>query len=190
LKYWRDYLGLLLMSGAVIALDQWTKALVRTHLPFGGIWMPLDWLTPYARIVHWYNTGTAFGLFQNGGMVFTVLAFVVSALIIYYFPRTSPRDWTLRVAMALQLGGAIGNLIDRLTLGKVTDFISIGTFPVFNLADLSISVGVGVLLLGAWLKDGARISRRSKQEQASVEKASEKSPQAGPASSSDEAQGE
>jgi signal peptidase II len=63
------------------------------------------------------------------------------------------RDWTLRLAMGLQLGGAAGNLIDRLQTGRVTDFISIGSFPVFNIADSAISVGVVVLLLGVWLRE-------------------------------------
>jgi len=62
-------------------------------------------------------------------------------------------DWALRLAMGLQLGGAAGNLIDRLIAGKVTDFISIGNFAVFNVADSSISVGVAVLVLGVWIKE-------------------------------------
>jgi signal peptidase II len=145
------------IAGAVIALDQWTKWLVRTNLPFEGTWLP-DWLSglaPYARIVHWHNSGAAFGMFQNGGAVFTVLALVVIAAILYYFPRVEAQDWTLRLAMGLQLGGAAGNLVDRLAIGKVTDFISIGSFPVFNLADSAISVGVAVLLLGVWIKERA-----------------------------------
>jgi signal peptidase II len=152
--YLRDYGLLLGVAGVVIFLDQWTKALVRNSLPLGGTWMPWEWLRPYARIVHWYNTGAAFGLFQNGALVFTILAIIVAGLILYYFPRTSPSDWTLRLAMGLQLGGALGNLVDRLTRdGQVTDFISVGAFPVFNVADASITVGVCVLLLGAWLKE-------------------------------------
>jgi signal peptidase II len=151
----RDYLLLFSLGGAVIALDQWTKWLVRTNLPFEAEWLPdwLSWLSPYARIVHWANSGAAFGSFQNGGPVFTVLAVIVIAAIIFYFPRVEDTDWTLRIAMGLQLGGAAGNLIDRLLIGKVTDFISIGTFPVFNVADSSISIGVAVLLLGVWLKE-------------------------------------
>jgi signal peptidase II len=62
-------------------------------------------------------------------------------------------DWTLKLAMGLQLAGAAGNLIDRLIMGKVTDFISVGSFPVFNVADSSITVGVIVLLLGVWIKE-------------------------------------
>lgn len=154
-RYLRDYLILLIPSGVIVALDQWTKWLVRTHLPFEGTWLPsqLYWLRPYARIVNWSNSGAAFGSFQNGNAVFTVLAILVIIAIIYYFPRVEANDWTLRAAMCLQMGGAAGNLVDRLLAGKVTDFISVGTFPVFNVADSSITVGVVVLLLGIWIKE-------------------------------------
>jgi len=151
----KDYLVLFGVGGTSIALDQWTKWLVRTNIEFGMQWLPdsLMWLSPYARIVHWYNKGAAFGMFQNGNIVFTILAFIVIGAIIYYYPRVEAGDWTLRLAMGLQLGGAAGNLIDRLRVGQVTDFISVGTFPVFNIADASISVGVAVLLLGVWLNE-------------------------------------
>jgi len=156
-RYFRDYTVLLGLGGAIVALDQWTKWLVRTNIPFMGTWLPdwLSWLSPYARIVHWSNSGAAFGSFQNGNTVFTILAILVIIAIFYYYPRVESNDWTLRLAMGLQLGGAAGNLVDRLMMGKVTDFISIGTFAVFNIADSSISVGVVVLLLGVWLKERA-----------------------------------
>jgi len=143
------------IAGVVVALDQWTKWLVRANLPFQGTWLPewLNWLSPYARIVHWYNSGAAFGMFQNGNLIFTILAFIVIGAIIYYYPRVESDDWTLKLAMGLQLSGAAGNLIDRLIMGKVTDFISVGTFPVFNVADSSITVGVIILLLGVWIKE-------------------------------------
>lgn len=154
-RYVRDYLTLFGTAGVVVALDQWTKWLVRQNIPFQESWLPqsLSWLSPYARIVNWSNSGAAFGMFQKGGLVFTVLAFIVIAAILYYYPQVEVSDWSLRLAMGLQLGGAAGNLIDRLTMGKVTDFISVGTFPVFNVADSSISIGVVVLLLGVWIKE-------------------------------------
>ena len=128
-----------------------------TNLPFQGTWLPnwLSWLSPYARIVHWYNSGAAFGSFQNGNSVFTALAIIVIVAILYYYPRVEANDWTLRLAMGLQMGGAAGNLVDRLLMQKVTDFISIGNFPVFNVADSSISIGVVVLLLGVWYRERA-----------------------------------
>jgi signal peptidase II len=154
-RYVRNYSVLIGLAGLVIAMDQWTKWLVRERLPFEATWLPagMGWLHPYARIVHWHNSGAAFGMFQGAGIIFTVLAIVVICAIVYYFQSVEPSDWTLRLAMALQLGGAAGNLIDRLLVGRVTDFISIGTFPVFNVADSAISVGVAILLLGMWLKD-------------------------------------
>ena len=151
----KGYLNLFGVAGVVIAFDQWTKWLVRENIEFGTQWLPesLSWLMPYARFVNWHNSGAAFGMFQNGNMVFTVLAFIVIGAIIYYYPHVEMEDWTLKLAMGLQLGGAAGNLIDRLMVGKVTDFISIGVFPVFNVADSSITIGVLVLLLGVWIKE-------------------------------------
>jgi signal peptidase II len=156
-----DYLFLFLFGAAIIGFDQWTKALVRAKIPLGTDWLPdgLAWLLPYARIRHWYNSGAAFGIFQNGNLIFTILAIIVILLILYYFPRTERNDWWLRVAMAMQFAGAGGNLIDRLAFAQVTDFISVGRFAIFNVADASISVGVAVLLLGVWLKERAEKKR-------------------------------
>ncbi len=152
----RDYLVLLGLAGVVVAADQWTKFLVRSRLELGEVWVPWEWLAPVARIVHWNNTGAAFGLFQSGGLVFTIVAILVSAAILYYYPRVPSSQKPLRLALALQLGGAIGNLIDRLALGTVTDFISVGRFPVFNVADSSISIGVAVLVAAMWLEERHR----------------------------------
>jgi signal peptidase II len=153
--HWRDYLELLLIGGIIIGLDQWTKALVRAKIPLGGDWLPapLAGLLPFARIRYWYNSGAAFGFFQNGNLLFEILAIIVAGIIIYYFPRVARTDWWLRLALGMQFAGAVGNLIDRLIFAHVTDFISVGSFPVFNVADSSISVGVVVLVVGAWLTE-------------------------------------
>jgi len=155
LRILHSYLGLFLISGGIVVLDQWTKWLVRTNIALGAMWLPgsLSWMMPYARIVNWSNTGTAFGLFQGLGGIFTVLALIVAGVIIYYYPRVPAEDWWLRLAMALQLGGALGNLTDRLMRGSVTDFVSVGTFPVFNVADASITIGVIILVAGVWWKE-------------------------------------
>ncbi len=157
-KYLRDYLFLFSIAGVIIALDQITKSIVRAQLEIGEIWAPWDWIIPYARFVHWKNTGAAFGMAPGLSEVFKYLAIVVALAIIIYFPRVPRVDWPLRYAMSLQLGGAVGNLIDRLTIGHVTDFISLGNFAVFNIADASISIGVAVLVIGIWI-----IERREKQ---------------------------
>ena len=149
-KYFWDYVFLLSIALIIVILDQWTKNMVRTLIPFGQSWSPWSWLEPYVRIVHWQNTGAAFGMFQRFGMVFTVLAFIVSIGILYYYPQVPRKDWAMRLAMAMMLGGAVGNLIDRLTQGTVTDFVSVGTFAVFNVADACISVGTLILILALW----------------------------------------
>jgi signal peptidase II len=152
-----EYLYLFLIGAVIIGLDQWTKAVVRANIPLGSDWLPesLTWLLPYARVRHWYNTGAAFGIFQNGNLVFTILAIIVILFILYYYPRMEKQDWWLRLAMAMQFAGAAGNLIDRLVFAQVTDFISVGRFAIFNIADASISVGVAVLLIGVWFKERA-----------------------------------
>jgi signal peptidase II len=153
-RYLRNYFELIVMGGIIVGLDQWTKYVVRTQLAFGESWTPWKWLEPYVRIVHWRNAGAAFGMFQGFGGVFTILAILVAIAIVYYFPQVPRGDWVLRLAMGLQFGGAIGNLIDRLTQGGfVTDFVSVGNFPVFNVADASISVGVAILILGMWINE-------------------------------------
>jgi signal peptidase II len=153
-KYVYRYLMLFLVAGSIVALDQWTKGIVQANLAIGETWMPWEWLAPHARIVHWFNEGVAFGMFQGFGWIFAVVAVLVSLAIIFFYSRVPDEDWLLRLAMSLQLAGAVGNLTDRLTNnGQVIDFISVGAFPVFNVADMSISIGVAVLILGVWLQE-------------------------------------
>ncbi len=152
-KFIKEYWLLFSIASLIVILDQVTKAIVRANIPFGGRWMPLEWLAPYFRFVHWENTGAAFGLFQQGGMVFAILAVVVSLFIVLYYRQVPKEDTLMRVSLAMQMGGALGNLIDRIVFGPVTDFISVVNFPVFNIADSSITVGVGLLILGLWLSE-------------------------------------
>jgi signal peptidase II len=159
----RDYLTLVGIAGTVVALDQGAKYLVRSNLEVGESVSPVAFLAPILRIVNWNNTGAAFGLFPSGGTVFTIVAVVVSLAILYYFPFVPREQIALRLGLALQLGGAMGNLTDRLIHGTVTDFISVGSFPVFNVADASISVGTAVLLGAMWIEE--RRTRREKESE-------------------------
>ena len=163
LKAIKNYLFLFTTAGIILALDQWTKNLIRANIPTGGTWLPEGWehLSTYFRVVHWHNTGAAFGMFKDLSSVFTALAFVVVAAIIWFYNEIEPNDLFLRLALAMQMGGALGNLTDRLLFdGIVTDWISVGTFAVFNVADASISVGTAVMLLGVWIME-----KREKQAQ-------------------------
>lgn len=169
-KLLKNYLFLFSLAGIIIFLDQWTKDLVRNNLSISEMWVPWDWLSPYARIIHWQNTGAAFGLGQNLSWVFATLAFVVVGAIIYYFPKVEQNSFLIRVALGMQLGGALGNLIDRINHDMhVTDFISIGRFAVFNVADASIFVGTIFLILGVWLDERKQKISESIEDESLVE---------------------
>jgi signal peptidase II len=166
-----EYLLLAGVALLVIVLDQWTKDLVRTRLDYGAMWSPWEWLAPYARVIHWDNSGAAFGMLQGYGGIFTILAILVSLAIIYYYPRLDPNDWPMRLILGMQLGGALGNLVDRLVRdGRVTDFISLGTFPVFNVADSCITVGTILLISLIWYRDIQEKRSEKKQVVASIGK--------------------
>jgi len=152
-KFIKDYWLLFTIAGLVIALDQISKAIVRANIPYGGSWMPVDWLSPVFRFVYIDNTGAAFGLFKSGGLIFAILAVIIAIIIMIYYPQIPKTEKLTRIAVALQMGGALGNLVDRIFIGSVTDFISVGSFPVFNIADSSITIGVGLLILSLWLDE-------------------------------------
>ena len=99
--------------------------------------------------------GAAFGLFKAWGPVFVAVAVIVIVAIMIYQNQVPQGAWLVRLALGLQLGGALGNLVDRLTIGHVTDFISVGNFPVFNIADASITIGAVLLFLDVWLRERA-----------------------------------
>ena len=144
-----SWLGL---SALVIALDQWSKAWVLRALPeytdivvIPGFW---NWFRTY-------NTGAAFSFLANGGgwqtWFFSILAFAISGLLIWWLRKTPRADWKTALPYALIIGGAIGNVIDRLIHGHVIDFIKwyVGdhVWPAFNLADAAIVGGaIGLVL--------------------------------------------
>lgn len=152
-RFFQSTSSLYTIAFVIIALDQLSKAIVRSAIPLGSYYSLWDWLTPFARFVHITNTGVAFGMFQGNNALFIILAAIVSVVIMWYYPRVPAQDITLRLALGLELAGAAGNLIDRIFFGFVTDFVSVGNFAVFNIADASITVGVAVMLLGLWFQE-------------------------------------
>lgn len=133
---------LLLTIPVVLSADQLSKYLVRTNLRLGESW-PSEGVF---RLTYGTNTGSAFGLFPNQTVILTVASVLAIGFLIYFYRvHALPRP-LLRLAIGLQLGGALGNLIDRLRAGAVVDFIDVGWWPVFNLADSSIVVGMALLV--------------------------------------------
>ena len=147
-----------------IAADQYTKYLVETNLDLFEVYAPIPSLEPYFRIFHIYNTGSAFGLFAGGGTLFRYLAIVVSLGIIYYNHILPGNQRLLRLALGLQMGGALGNMIDRFRIGHVTDFIDIGPWYIFNLADLSVVTGAVILGLLV-LQESRELKARQREAQ-------------------------
>jgi len=147
--------GLATATGVVI-LDQLGKAAVRGHFSGGAVGGPEN-VAPFFNIVLIHNRGMSFGLFNSGGglnaLLFSLVAAAIVAVLIYWLSRVE--SWLLAVAIGLVIGGAIGNVIDRLRFGAVVDFLDfhVGSWhwPAFNIADSAICVGVAVMLLDGLL---------------------------------------
>ncbi len=156
---WAERFIMLFVAALVVLIDQGTKYIVEANIPFNTSWMPVNGLAPFFQITHIGNTGATFGLFAGGGFIFTTIALIVVVGLLVYNYLLPGGNTRLRIVLGLLMGGAMGNnLIDRLRLGHVTDFLDFGPWPVFNVADMAI-VG-GAILLG-WL-----MWQESKQEQA------------------------
>lgn len=140
---------LLLIAITVLLLDRITKTMVVQNLALYSSWEPLPTLGRIFRITYILNSGAAFGLFQQGGNIFMIVALLVAAAIVYYVVTYPFLPGMLQLCLGLQLGGALGNMWDRMLQGAVVDFIDIGFWPIFNIADSSIVCGV--ILLAFWL---------------------------------------
>lgn len=134
----------LAIAVSVATLDQVTKWAVRANFDFGESWSPGG--LGFVRIVHLTNSGAAFGIFQGQAQLLAVTSVIGIAAIVLYFLFPPADHPIVRVALAVQLGGALGNLLDRIVRGEVTDWIDVGTWPTFNLADSSITVSIVALL--------------------------------------------
>lgn len=141
------WLLLLPVAALVLILDQLSKTWVRCHLLLYETWVPIPALARIFVFRHVTNTGAAFGLFPNGGTVLLAIAVVVIVTIVVYTRYLSTERWLVLLSLGLQLGGALGNLMDRLRLGHVVDFIDFPYWPTFNVADMSLVTGVALLAL-------------------------------------------
>ncbi len=140
----RDFFGglsLFVMLAALVA-DQLSKAIVLLNM-YPGQSIPES---GFFRITYVTNSGSAFGLFPNQTLFLIIASFVGIGILLVFYRIHRVSSPILRISLGLQLGGAIGNLMDRLRLGHVVDFIDVGAWPVFNLADSSIVVGLVGLL--------------------------------------------
>lgn len=137
------YAFLIGLALSVLAVDQAVKAIVSSSLKDGRV---LDLLGGLVRIDLTWNSGAAFGMFRADGGAFALIALAVSAGIVFSYRRVAHSPVVVRAALGLILGGALGNLVDRVRLGYVVDFIDLRWWPVFNLADSAIVLGVALLV--------------------------------------------
>ena len=144
-----QWVGLVAVAGAAIAADQATKAIVSSSLALGE---SVDVIGPLS-IHHVQNSGIAFGLFPTATSGVIVLTAIAVTWMLVFFARSGGRHPILPVALGLLLGGSLSNLIDRVRLGHVTDFLDFRFWPAFNLADAFIVAGVAVLIGALLLAD-------------------------------------
>jgi signal peptidase II len=150
--------GRLLLIGAiavaVFVLDRVTKAWVSENIPLGTA-RPIA--GDYLRIVHAQNTGAAFGLLPERTTLLSVLSVLAVVAIVYYYRQIASTSWIVSATLGMQLGGAAGNLLDRVTQGYVVDFVDVGVgdlrFWAFNVADSSIVVGIIAVTLALWYEE-------------------------------------
>ena len=139
--WYKDWVFYLIV-GAVFIFDQISKEFIRLWMPLGDSWPS----TGFLRIVHGTNTGSAFGLFAGFTNLLILASILGIAAVLYYFYRQGNNAIALRISLGLIVGGALGNLFARVVFGKVVDFISVGWWPSFNIADSAISVGMFLLI--------------------------------------------
>jgi signal peptidase II len=153
----RAYLTLFTTAAVVLALDQAAKAAIVASFALGESRTPIPALDPFFRLTYSLNTGAAFGFLPDAGNVFLVLALVITVGLILFYPRIPASARLARFGLALVLGGALGNAVDRIAVGAVIDFIHY-TIPgvisnVSNLADHAIVAGVFLTFIDAWRTD-------------------------------------
>lgn len=148
----------LAVAAGVIILDQLSKRFIEISLPLYRSWSPMPALAPQIRLSHVGNTGSAFGLFPSSSVLFAGAAVIVCLAILFYNYKLREGRMLLRLALGLQLGGALGNLTDRLRLGHVTDFFDLGSLPIFNLADMAIVLGALLLAWEMWRESRRYVS--------------------------------
>lgn len=135
----------------IVLLDRWTKWLVETYMSFGAsipIWPGVLYITSHR------NAGAAFGILQNQRIFFLFLTVMVLVFLLWYWPRALQTSWLMGLAIAFIIGGALGNAWDRLTTGEVVDMIDVRIihYPIFNVADSAIFIGVVLwLIVSFWI---------------------------------------
>lgn len=155
-RYWRIPLLVFVMINILDRLSKWW---IETNLgPIEGTSMPV--LPPWLYLTYIHNTGVAFGMFQGIPHFFTVMNIVISIGALYMYRTQMPHTPLVQICVGGIVGGAIGNIVDRLRQGYVTDFVHVTWFPgIFNVADSAITVCVIVLAIATWRNEARELAR-------------------------------
>jgi len=148
---------LFIIAAVIVAIDQATKYIVISLMELGE---SIPVINGFLYITYVRNPGAAFGMLPYQTLFFIIITAVVVIFIIYYYRTLADDHFWLRLGLSLQLGGAIGNLIDRVRGGYVIDFINFTVWPpVFNIADSAIVVGIGIFIIAFWRDPELRSGR-------------------------------
>ncbi len=158
-------IGVIAFTSTLI-LDQLSKWIVLETIGPDGSRDAVEIIPGVLQFKFVRNTGSAFGMFQGNSDILKVLAIVAVVGLFVYYARTASRDWMISLALGLQLGGAIGNIVDRFRHGYVVDFIDFPRFPTFNIADSAITVGVILLMYAILFRDTQSDSSTDRQRPA------------------------
>ncbi len=151
----RRHLAFLGVAAVVVAFDQITKVIVRASLELGE----REQLAQFFSFSHVANDGGAFGIFGGANTILAVSAVVAIAIVVAYYFWPPLNHWLIRSGLALILGGAVGNLLDRIYQGHVTDFVDFIHFPAFNVADAAINVGVAGVIIAILFSESRWLRR-------------------------------
>jgi signal peptidase II len=146
----------ILVALVVFVADQLSKLAVVQLVGLGGQWSPLPGQPGLLTIIPGINTGTACGYLPQFGSIFTFAPFLILAIVVLFYRQQRHPDWLLSLGTGLIIGGAFGNLADRLRLGYVVDFVQVSRWPVFNVADAAVSTAVVLMLFWSLREDSMK----------------------------------
>lgn len=136
-------MGLSVIIISIIALDQLTKFLIDQNMELGE---SIPVIQGIFHLTYSVNPGAAFGILAYQTTFFVIATAILLTVIIYLFIKLGPKFQLVKIALSLQFGGAVGNLVDRVRTGYVIDFLDLRVWPIFNVADMAIVVGVSLLI--------------------------------------------
>lgn len=134
---------ILILAMAVVVIDQWSKYYVQTHMSLG---MSIPLIPSAFHLTYILNPGAAFGILENQRTFFVIVGLLMIGAVVYLYPRIPANMRLLRLGTGLMMGGAVGNVIDRIQTGHVVDFFDFRIWPIFNIADIAIVVGVSCII--------------------------------------------